>query len=211
MLSPPFRLVLRLMQKAGVAALLVAVGLGAYAFWFAARDPVDYDQRRSESLRLLTGEQQHLRAALDDVKQRIASLETALAAQQERLHTSDRAIAALRAGDIWWRTAWDRLFGNADQVRTKEECLARFEKMKADATARAAELRPNIIRASWERDGMEIDLERVNRHLAAVERNRSKTLHYLSLAWQRSRWYVIAALALWFLAPTLWRRRRQPG
>lgn len=211
MLSPSSRLALRLVPKAGVAALLVAVGLGAYAFWLAARDPVDYDLRRSESLRLHTGEQQHLLAALDDVKQRIASLETALAAQQERLHTSDRAIAALRAGDIWWRTAWDRLFGDADQVRTKEECLARFEKMKADATARAAELRLNIIRASWERDGMEIDLERVNRHLAAVERNRSKTLHYLSLAWQRSRWYLIAALALWFLAPTLWRRRRQPG
>jgi septal ring factor EnvC (AmiA/AmiB activator) len=211
MLSPPSRLVLRLMKKAGVAALLVAVGLGAYAFWLAARDPVDFDLRRSESLRLLTDEQQHLLAALGDVKQRIARLETALATQQERLHTSDRAIAALRAGDIWWRTAWDRLFGDADQVRTKEERLARLEKLKADATARAAELRPTIIRASWERDGMEIDLERVNRHLAAVERNRSKTLHYLSLAWQRSRWYVIAALALWFLAPTLWRRRRQPG
>ena len=210
MLSPPSRPALWLVRKAGLAALLIAAGLGAYAFRLAARDPVDFDPHRAESLRLLTGEQQHLRAALDDVKQRIASLETALAAQQERLHTSDRAIAALRAGDIWWRTAWDRLFGNADQVRTKEECLARFEKMKADATARAAELRPNIIRASWERDGMEIDLERVNRHLAAVERNRSKTLHYLSLAWQRSRWYVIAALVLWFLAPVLWRRRRQP-
>jgi septal ring factor EnvC (AmiA/AmiB activator) len=199
------------MQKAGVAVLLVAVGLGAYAFWLAARDSVDYDLRRSESLRLLTGEQQHLLAALGDVQQRIASLETALAAQQERLHTSDRAIAALRADDIWWRSAWDRLFGDADQVRTKEERLARLEKMKADATARAAELRPTIIRASWERDGVEIDLDRVNRHLAAAEHDRSKALHYLSLAWQRSRWYVIAALALWFLAPTLWRRRRQLG
>ena len=199
------------MQRAGVAVLLVAVGLGAYAFWLAARDPVDFGLRRSESLRLLTGEQQHLLAALGDVQQRIASLENALAAQQERLHTSDRAIAALRADDIWWHTAWDRLFGDADQVRTKEERLARLEKMKTDATARVAELRPTIIRASWERDGVEIDLARVNRHLAAVERNRSKTLHYLSLAWQRSRWYVIAALALWFLAPTLWRRRRQPG
>jgi hypothetical protein len=83
--------------------------------------------------------------------------------------------------------------------------------MKTEATARAAELRTTIIRTAWERDGVEIDLERVNRHLAAVERDRSKTLHYLALAWQRSRWYVIIALAAWFLAPTLWRRRRQPG
>ena len=211
MLSPSSRLALWLVHKAGVAALLVAVGLGAYAFWLAARDPVDFDLRRSESLRLLTGEQQHLQAALGDVKQRIASLETGLAAQQERRHTADRMIAALRSGDTWWRTAWDKLFGDAEQVRTKEERLDRLEQMKTEATARAAELRTTIIRTAWERDGVEIDLERVNRHLAAVERDRSKALHYLALAWQRSRWYVIAALAAWFLAPTLWRRRRQPG
>jgi septal ring factor EnvC (AmiA/AmiB activator) len=200
-----------LVQKAGVAALLVAGGLGAYAFWLATRDPVDFDLRRSESLRLLTGEQQHLEAALGEVKQRIASLETGLAAQQERRHTADRVIAALRTGDTWWRTVWDKLFGDVDQVRTKEERLDHLEKMKTEATARAAELRTTIIRTAWERDGVEIDLERVNRHLAAVERDRSKTLHYLALAWQRSRWYVIIALAAWFLAPTLWRRRRQPG
>ncbi len=211
MLSPSSRLALWLVQKAGVAALLVAGGLGAYAFWLATRDPVDFDLRRSESLRLLTGEQQHLEAALGEVKQRIASLETGLAAQQERRHTADRVIAALRTGDTWWRTVWDKLFGDVDQVRTKEERLDHLEKMKTEATARAAELRTTIIRTAWERDGVEIDLERVNRHLAAVERDRSKTLHYLALAWQRSRWYVIIALAAWFLAPTLWRRRRQPG
>ena len=211
MLSPSSRLALWLVQKAGVAALLVAGGLGVYAFWLATRDPVDFDLRRSESLRLLTGEQQHLEAALGEVKQRIASLETGLAAQQERRHTADRMTAALRAGDTWWSTMWDKLFGDVDQVRTKEERLDHLEKMKTEATARAAELRTTIIRTNWERDGVEIDLERVNRHLAAVERDRSKALHYLALAWQRSRWYVIAALAAWFLAPTLWRRRRQPG
>ena len=211
MLSPPSKLALWLGPKAGVAVLLVAAGLGAYAFRLAARDPVDFDLHRSESLRLLAGEQQHLLATLGDVKQRIASLETGLATQKERFHTADRAIAALRTGDTWWRTAWEKLFGDADQVRTKEERLARFEKMKTDATARAAELRTTIIRTGWERDGVEIDLARVNRHLAAVERDRSKALHYLALAWQRSQWYVVAALALWFLAPALWRRRRQSG
>lgn len=206
----PSKLALWLVRRVGVAALLVAAGLGAYAFRLAARDPVDFDLHRSESLRLLTGEQQHLQAALGAVKQHIASLEAGLAAQKERLHTADRVSAALRAGDTWWRNAWEKMFGDAEQVRTKEERLERLEQMKVDATARAAELRPIIIRATWERDGVEIDLERVNRHLAAVERDRSKALHYLALAWQRSRWYVIAALVLWFFAPVLWRHRRQP-
>ena len=211
MLSRLSRLASWLVRKIGVAVLIAMLGLGAYAFWLSARDPIDFDLHRLELLRRLTGEQKHLQAALGDVKQRLAGFETGLAAQQERLRTADRAMAALRADDTWWRTVWDKLFGDADRVRTKEERLARLEQMKADAMARVAELRNTIIRATWERDGVEIDLARVNRNLAAGERDRSKTLHYLSLAWQRSRWYVIAALAVWFLAPALWRHRRQPG
>jgi hypothetical protein len=205
------RLASWLIRKIGVATLLIVLGLGAYTFWLSARDPVDFGLRRLELLRGLTGEQKQLLAALGDLQQRLAGLETGLAAQRERLRTADRAMAALRADDTWWRTVWDKLFGDTDLVRTKEERLARLEQVKADATARVAELRSTIIRMTWERDGVEIDLARVNRNLAAVERDRLKTLHYLSLAWQRSRWYVIAALAAWFLAPALWRRRRQPG
>jgi chromosome segregation ATPase len=209
MWSAPFKLVIWLVHKAGVAVLFVGVGLGAYAIWLAARDSADFDLRQSESRRLLTGEQQHLQAELATVKQRLANLETALAAQEERVHTADRVIASVRSDDSWWRTVWERLFGDADQVCSKEERLARLENMKRDAAARAAELRTTIIRTSWERDGVEIDLERLSRHLAAVERDRSKTLHYLALAWQRSRWYVIAVLALWFFVPRLrWRRRQ---
>jgi|GEM_PF-1671626 septal ring factor EnvC (AmiA/AmiB activator) len=211
MLSRLSKLASWLIRKVGVAVLFVVLGLWTYAFRLAARDPVDFDLHRLELLRRLTGEQKHLQAALGDVKLRFAGLETGLAAQEERLRTADRAMAALRADDAWWRTVWDKLFGDADRVRTKEERLARLEQMKAETTARVAELRSTIIRATWERDGVEIDLGRVNRNLAAVEQDRSKTLHYLSLAWQRSRWYVIAALAAWFLAPALWRRRRQPG
>jgi septal ring factor EnvC (AmiA/AmiB activator) len=211
MLSLFYRLALWLVQKIGVAVLIVVFGLGAYAFWLFARDHSDFDVHRLELLQRFTGEQQHLQTALGEVRQRIANLETDLGAQQERLRTADRMIAALRADDTWWRTMWGKLFGDSAEVRTKEERLARLEEMQADATARSAELRTAVTRAIWERDGVEIALGRVDRHLAAVERDRSKTRHYLALAWQRSRWYVIAALVLWFLGPALWRRRRRPG
>jgi hypothetical protein len=82
MLSSPSRLALWLVQKIGVAALLIAVGLGAYAFRLAARDPIDFDLHRLELLHRLAGEQQHLQAALGEVKQRLAVHETGLAAQQ---------------------------------------------------------------------------------------------------------------------------------
>jgi hypothetical protein len=204
MLSLFYRLASWLVQKTGVAVLVVVLGLGGYAVWLFARDHIDFDVRRLELMQMLTGERQHLRAALADVQHRIGNLEAELAAQQERAGTAERVLTALRADDSWWRAAWDKLFGDAEAVRTKEERLARLEKMKTAATTRATELRQTIIRATWERDGLESALGRVERHLAEVERNKSKVLHYLERAWLKTRWYVIVALASWFFGPTVW-------
>lgn len=204
MLSLLYRLASWLVQKVGVGVLIVVIGLGAYAVWLFARDHIDFDAHRLELLRILTGEQKHLQAALGDVKQRITGLESDLTAQQERLRTVDRVITAIRADDSWWQSVWDKLFGDSAEVRTKDERLAKLEKMKADSTARIAELRTTITRATWERDGMEIALGRVEKNVARVERNKSKVLHYLNQAWLKVRWYVIVALASWFLGPTVW-------
>jgi DNA repair exonuclease SbcCD ATPase subunit len=193
----------------GGAIFLAAAWVGGDAVWLSAHDPVDFAAHRREMLEKFTAEQDRAQAALAAVQSRLAHLQAEHATQQERRRTADQAIASLRAGDHWWSTVWDKLFGDSAQGRTREERLARLEQTKAEATARIAELRETVTRATWERDGVEIDLERVNRGLAAVERDRSKTRHYLSLAWRRSHGYVIAALAAWLFGPTLWRLRRQ--
>jgi hypothetical protein len=208
MLSLLYRLTAWLVPKISVAVLIVVVGLAAYAVWLCARDHVDFAAHRLELLQRFGGEQRHLQVALAEVQQRIARFRGERAAQQERLRTADRAMRGLRADESWWRSVWDKLFGDAAEIRTKEERLARLEQTKADATARAAELKVSITRATWERDGLEITLSRADKNLAAVERDRSKTMHYLALAWRRSRWYVVAALAAWFVAAVWWRRRR---
>jgi DNA repair exonuclease SbcCD ATPase subunit len=195
----------------GGAVFLAAAWVSGDAVWLAAHDPVDFAAHRREMLEKLTAERDQAQAALAAVQARLSHLQAERSAQEERRRTADQAIASLRAGDHWWSNAWDKLFGDSIQVRTREERLARLEQTKAEAIARIAELRDTVTRATWERDGVEIDLERVNRRLAAVERDRSKTRHYLSLAWRRSRWYVVAALAAWILAPTVWKlRRRRP-
>ena len=204
MLSLFYRVASWLVQKVGVAVLIVVIGLAGYACWLFARDHIDFDAHRLELLQRFSGEQRHLQAAHAEVQQRIARLETERAAQQDRVRTADRVIAALRADDSWWQSVWDKLFGDATEVRTKEERLARLEKMKADTTARVAELKESITHATWERDGLEIALGRVDRSLAEVERDRSKVLHYLGRAWARTKWYVIVALASWFFGPTVW-------
>ena len=204
MLTLLYRLVSWLAQKIGVGLLIVVLGLGAYAVWLFARDHIDFDAQRLRVLQTLSGERQKLQAALNDVNQRLVNLQAEQAAQQDRAREADQVIAALRADDSWWRGVWSKLFGDSAEQRTKEERIARVEKLKTDATARVAQLKETITHTTWERDGLEIALGRVDRNLAEVERNKSKVMHYLSLAWAKTRWYVIVALASWFLGPTVW-------
>ena len=193
---------------AGGALLVVILGLAAYAGWLFARDHAAAGQRRLERMQALAGEQRQLREGLAGVNRRIADLQVGLAAQDERRQLAERAAATLRAGDSWWRDAWERLFGDAAAARTREEQLARLDQARAEAGARGAELRAAITRATWERDGAEIALGRVERRLAAVAADRPGPAHYLARAWQKLGWYAAAALALLVLAPTAWHRWR---
>ena len=202
------RTVSQLVRRIGVPVLLLALGLGTYAGWLASRDHTDFAQHRIESLNSLAARQQSLQAARAAVQQRIAKLETDLAAEQARLRAADRAITARRAHESWWRAVWDKMFGAGAEPGTGGEQPDQPEKIRADAAARIAGLRRARIQTTWERDGIEIDLARVNREFAAVERDRSKMGHYLNVAWRRSRWYLVAALAAWVLVPVWWRRRR---
>ena len=190
----------------------MVIALGAYAAWLGRHDPVDFDAHHRAMLEKLSGEQERAQAALAGVQSRVARLQAERSAQEERRRTADQAIASLRAGDHWWSTVWNKLFGDSAERRTREERLARLEQARTEAAAQIAELRQTATRAIWERDGAEIDLEKVDRSLAAVERDSSQTRHYLSLAWRQSRGYVIAALAVWFLGPAAWLlRRRRAG
>ncbi len=192
--------------RAGAPLLAVFLGLTAYAGWLYARGHTAFERRRLEQLQGLSGEQKTLREALSAVNRRIAGLQADLAAQDERRGLADRAVATLRADDSWWRTAWAKLFGDSTALHTEAEMVARLEQARSEAAARGAELRRAITRATWERDGAEIALGRIERRLAAAERARPDMSYYLGRAWAKLRWYFLAALALWFLGLVLWRR-----
>jgi chromosome segregation ATPase len=183
----------------GGAVVAGGIWVGGRAVWLAARDPVDFAAHRREVLQKLGAEETRLQASLEEINRRRAGLVAELGTLQERARAADRALAALRADASWWRDAWDKLFGDADQVRTKEERIARLEATKTEAGAREPVLRSALTRVTWERDGAEIALSRVERELAAVERDGSPARHYLALAWRQSRWYLAAALAGWLL------------
>lgn len=201
-----------LVRWAGAGLLGGALWLGARSLWLAARDPTDFAARRRGTLEQLVGEQARLGAALDASRQHTTKLAADAALEAGRARDAARAIQALSAGDRWWRDAWNKLFGENPEVRAKEDRLARLEATRKAAASRAAELHAEWTRATWEQDGAEIELARVNRQLAALERDDSAARHYLALAWARSRWYIGFAGAAWIVAGTaLWRHRQRRG
>jgi len=194
--------------KSGVALLILALGLGAGAVGPYLRGHAEFDRRRNEQRRGLAREQKELQAALSSVNRRIAGLQAERVVQEERGRLAERGAATLRADDAWWRTVWEKLFGDPAAARTKDEMLARFGTAQAEAAARSADLGTAITRATWERDGSEIALARMERRLADIARVGPAARYYIARAWLQTRWYLLAALALWLLGPTAWRRCR---
>ncbi len=190
---------------------VVAAGLwlAGCAAWLAARDADDFAVRRGESLQRLGAEQARLQAALAEARGRCAKLAADLAVEQGRARDAERAVQALRAGDRWWRTAWDKLFGDAQEVASKEERVARLEAARDVARAREPEVRAALTRATWERDGAEIALSRAEVRLAALERN-TPARHYLALAWRKARGYLSVAWLLWVMGAWVLLRGKNP-
>jgi hypothetical protein len=188
-------------EKAAVAVGIVVLGLAAYGVWLFLRDNVDFDLRRNEVIMTLTGERAQIREALGDVKQRLEQKALAIMAERERVRQADRVIAQLQALE----STWDRLVGNPEQQASNAEQLAKMQALREESLAKIAQLEREHTRTSWEQDGLELALGRMETRLQEVEAQKSQAAHYLLQAWDRSKVWIITALALYFFGPTLGR------
>jgi len=192
-----------LFQKAATAGLILGLGLAACGLWLFLRDNVDFDEWRHDVIRSLTGERAKIQSALGDVHLRLERLTTGIAAEQDRIRQADRVIAQLKALD----STWDRLTGDAQQQANSER-RDKMEKLRADSAAQVAAMQTEYTRTTWERDGLEIALGKLDVQLRAAEAKQSKVMHYLERAWNyqlgrmKVKWWVILALGLYFLGPT---------
>jgi hypothetical protein len=199
MISSLYRFAKWLGQKLATGVLIVVLGLAAYGLWLFLRDNVDFDAVRREFLAELNGERQHTRAALDDTNKRMAEMQAELTKQQARVQMADRAIAGLR--DL--QSVWERVFGDSEQQRNYAQQLERMQQLEHDTEVRVVDLQQGLVRAQWEKDGLEIALGKLDKRIREAEANQSRVVHYLMLAWDKTKWYVAAALGLYFLGPTL--------
>jgi hypothetical protein len=193
------RIISWLSHKLIFGAVLAVVALGGLGFWVYFRDQVDFDLRRLEIVRALTGETAKLRAALSDVEARMTAIRVEAAAQQERAAQAAKVANELEnlGGGL------NRLTTDSAQLRENEERLARMRQMQAESLKRAAELQENLKRTQWEKDGLEIALGRMQLQLKSAEENKSKVVHYVREAWNKHGPYVLLIVGLYFLGPPL--------
>jgi hypothetical protein len=199
LISPLQPLAKRLAQKLAVSLLIVVLVLAAGGWWVFWRDRMIFSAATPQFITGLKNDRQQTAAALADVNKRMAGMQAELARQQVREQADDKAIAGLRKLQSWW----DGWFGDREKQRTYADQLARDEQLKHDTEAREVGLGQELRRTRWEKDGLEIELSQLDRRIHAAGTNPSRVVSYLVVAWDKSKWYAVTALGLYFFGPTL--------
>jgi hypothetical protein len=185
--------------KAAMAVVILAFGLAAGALWLFVRDHVKLDLRHNEVVMTITGQRAKLKEALADVTQRLEKNSAEITAGEDRVRRTDQVIAQIKSLD----SPWDRLFRESEQEKTNAQRIAHLKEMRAETVARVERLKSARQRTTWEKDGLEIALGRLDARMKAVEAGQSKTVSYLLQIWTRSKFWIVLTLAVYFFGPTL--------
>jgi hypothetical protein len=194
------KLVSWLLQKLAVAALIILVALAGYGLWLYLQEEGLLEERRVEQLQRAIVERDRLLDAQGVIEKRIAEARVLIAKQKDNAQRADKIIATLRELESWW----ERWFGNREQQAGNVERLQKMEKFKSDTAAKIVELQRAVTQAVTERDGVEQALRRTNNEVANLEASRSPGRNYVVRAWEKTKWWLLLALASFFLGPTLW-------
>jgi hypothetical protein len=189
-----------LVQKLAVAAVIVVLALAAYGLWLFLQEEGLFEGRRVEKMQQAIAERDRLLEVQKAIEQRIAGVRLEVEKQRENAKKAEKVIKTLRELESWW----ERWFGNAEQQTANQERLKRMEQMKTDTLGRVGELQRTVTQAISEKDGVDQALRRANADVANLEESQSKARHFVVLAWEKMKWYLLLALASYFFGPTLW-------
>lgn len=190
-----------LLQKLAVVILIVVLGLLTYAVYLFVRDQQASKDGRSELVTALQGERDRLLTLKADIESRIASLQAEAALQKDRIQRAEKILEMLRDLSSWW----DRLFGNSEQQRINAEQAKKVEALKKEATGKLPEIERLLTHTTWEKEGVTLSLDRIQRQLITAESTETAGTRYLKAAWDASKGYILLALAAYLFGPTLWR------
>jgi hypothetical protein len=197
-----------LFEKFAAAALIVGLGVIACGLWLFLKDNIDFEQWRQDVVHTLNGKRAEFRAARDDVQKRMDRISAEISAEQARAKLADSAMGKLHELE----STWDKYVGNPAQQKANAEQLGKLTETRRQITDRIAALQRDFTRATWERDGLEVALGRIDTQIAAAEAQRSRAMHYVQQAWEYPlgrgvvrlpvKWWVAIFLGFYFLGPT---------
>jgi hypothetical protein len=195
-------------QKFAAATLIVGLGLAALALWLFLKDNIDFEEWRKDVVRSIDGERTKVKAAMTDVNQRMDRLSVEIATEQDRAKRADKIIADLKELE----SMWDKYVGNPAQQKANAEQMERMTTVRQAATEKITKLKQDFTRTTWERDGLEIALGKLDARLQTIQQDQSKVMHYLERTWEYPvgrgvvtmpvKWWVFTFLGLYFIGPT---------
>jgi hypothetical protein len=188
------RLIRRVAEKAIPVVVIAALALAAVGLYFFIND--ESDLNREPRLRQ---ELARIDAELAAVQQRIDQLEVDLVPAKTRVVQADKVIAQREQ----IKSTWSWFTGNREQQKANEEQLERMQTLRADAAAKLAGIQQELRRARWERDGSQIERDRITEALREEEARRETFSYYLERAWLRSRSWIFLGAAAYLFVPVL--------
>lgn len=184
-----------ILKRLLAGALLALLLLAALGLWRFNRDPGDFALRRSQRMADLKGQEQQVQASLEKVKKQREETSAEIDAEEARSTQADRVIVTLR--DL--ASTWDRYVGNPAQQKANDEQIKRMETVRDAAKQKQVELKQERTRLIWERDGLEIALQKVQAQVASIDEQQSAIAYYLSDTWNRAQyWYTGFMVILFF-------------
>ena len=190
-------------QKLLVAAGIVACALAAYALWLFVQEEGLLEQNRVQRLQEAIAKRDHLLAAQAAIEKRVVGLRTEVAAQHERVKQAEKIIASLRELQSWWDRWWPWSDARAQQSANADQ-LKKMENLETEAAQKWTELQRSVTGVLTEKEGLDAALRLANADVAHLEASRSRARHYAVLAWEKTKWMLLVALATFFFGPTLW-------
>lgn len=187
-------------RKLAAAALIALLAVAGYGLWLYLQQEGTLERTRLERLREAVAERDALQAARAEAEAKLAAAKAKLEAEQARIRKAAEVVAALRSLESWW----ERWFGDSAQQRANAEQMRKMEELKTASAGRLADLKREAAEAKWTHDGIAVALERTGERVAELEAAQSRARQFVLQAWEKTKWWLAAALAGYFFGPTLW-------
>jgi hypothetical protein len=179
------------MLGVAVAVAGALVLLGGW-LWYADRGALQAERRLQDA-------RAAVETSITRLQARIEQLEVDVVAQQQEVMGAEKVMRELRQ----LKSTWDWFGGNRAQQRANQVRLDQMEARHGRAVERLTELKQELRRAKWDRDGHVIERDRLDEQLRQEAERKAGGLYTATRIWLWSRSWLLLAVAVYLAGPVL--------